>query len=191
MKKIAFVTASVAALAGVAPVGAKEALRAQICGASGCITVADRDMLRKLPCCGETTASAPKPAPFYWIDVIVDAGRDRNRFAFYWVPSARLIGANGPTPGSLAWYPVYGSGIDAMEELVDALEPFAAPKRWPTELKSPSRMATASPTSSSASRSDALLSPIVAVTASAVLAVAAVLVLIGRRARPPGAPAGR
>jgi hypothetical protein len=175
--RFALLVASLAALVAVAPAAGKEVTRALVCGESGCRTIIDREQLHELPCCSETTTGAPALAPFYWIDATVRTPRGKHSFGLYYVPSARLLAANGPS-GSVTWHRVYGAGIGALETLVGGIEPFEAPDRWPATLEAPDGLASAGAASG--------LRVTAAAGAGAVVVLAAALAALRVRRRPPG-----
>jgi hypothetical protein len=144
--RFALLVAVCVALVGAGSAAAKEVTRALVCGEGECRTVTDRGQLRTLPCCSETTAPAPETAPFYWIDATVRTPRGRHSFGLYYVPSARLLAANGPA-GSVTWHRVYGAGIGALDTLVGGIEPFEAPDRWPRMLEAPDDLSSEGATS--------------------------------------------
>jgi hypothetical protein len=174
--RFALLVASLVALVAVAPAAGKEVTRALVCGESDCRTITDREQLRELPCCSETTTGAPALAPFYWIDATVRTPRGKHSFGLYYVPSARLLAANGPA-GSITWHRVYGAGVGVLETLVGGIDPFAAPDRWPATLEAPDGLASEGATTNRRLAA--------AAGAGAVVLFAAALAALRVRRRPP------
>ena len=188
MKRIPTVVGMlVAALVVSAPAGAKEMTKATIWGASGSITVDDPGQLRAIPTGGPYRIDPPKLAPFYTIDVTVDAGRQEHSVLMYYVPSANAIAGNGEF-GGLDWFPIEGASTQAaMRSLVRDLEPYRLKDAWPPGLKSVEQidaLAGASVPSEDGSRSTWLWAALAAVGAAGV----AVAVLLAARRRTGLAP---
>ena len=174
-----------------APAAAKELTRAQICGASGCRTITDRDQLRALPTGGETTAAQPPAAGYYTVTFVIEHAAESDRFTMYYVPASNLLGANSEFAGSLAWFPVYGRATDAIRDAAEGIDAFPAPKRWPSEITVPARTPAASIAPSDGGAGIAAGTLVVAGSAAALcaLAVIAFVAWIRRRpARPADSP---
>ena len=116
--------AAVLALPGVA--AGKELTKVEVCGASSCTTITDRETLRELPTGGETTSPPPPAAGYYTVRLTVDAGGEQHDWRVFYVPSADMLAAPAES-GAITWFPVYGPAARAMASLVEGLEAFAPP----------------------------------------------------------------
>ena len=174
--KTAMVAAAAVSLAVPASAAAKEITQATVCGASRCNTITDRSELRGLPFGGDYPTEPPtSPSRYYRVEVTIDHGSAEDRFAFYYVPAARAVATGGEVPGSVAWFPIYGSAaLDSVRRATKGLEGYPAPKRWPTTLASFERLSIAAPNASSGGHSWLYWLGIASALAAA-LAVAAVV----------------
>ena len=171
-----------------APAAAKEVTRADICGASGCKAITDRDELRSLPTGGEKTAPAPPTAEYYTVTFSIEHGDRRDLLTRYYVPGSSLLAANLEFP-QLTWFPVSGAAADAIRDAVDGIEPFPAPKRWPSGVETPSRIATASVAPNDGGSGVSARTLALAGTAAALCALAALTLVLARVRRRPARPA--
>jgi hypothetical protein len=96
----------------VAAASAKGPVEAEICGQSDCVAL-DSRVGRML---------------------IVDAGDRASRIHLY-LPSQRLMAAGAELPGALAWFPVVGEPLAAIERAVNELDPYTGPAAWPRSLE--------------------------------------------------------
>jgi hypothetical protein len=128
MRRSAIATSVAAALVLAAPAGAKEPLRATICGASGCTTVTDPQTLREIPA-GENTTAVGPAAPYYRLQIVAGErnGRERHSFSLYYVPSANAMA--WAEEGVVRFHPIYGDRAPAvMRKLTARLQPFPRPR---------------------------------------------------------------
>ena len=185
---LALVACCTALLVLAAPAAAKEVTKVEICGASRCTTITDSDELRLLPTGGEATAEQPPPAGYYTVTFTVDHGAETNPITMYYAPAPNLLAGNPEFPGSLTWFGVYGPATDVIRDAVDGIDPFPAPKRWPSEIRPPARTPAAS-----VARSDGdgrfAAGTTALVGGAAALATVAAMALLTRLRRRPGRPA--
>jgi hypothetical protein len=130
MRRLVLSLAAATALAVAAPAGAKELVKAELCGPVGCATVTDRDDLRLVPTGGETTAGPPPMSAYQRLEITVQDGPDRgdtNSWTVWYVPSAGMLAGPGVT-GDTTFWPVDGEAATFMKRLAKTVEPFPAPR---------------------------------------------------------------
>jgi hypothetical protein len=132
------VLAAVLALVGSA--GAKGKTTATIWGASGRTTIDDPARIRLLPYNRPSAAPAPRPAPFYTIDVRLGHDRPAQHVLVLWVPSARRVATVG-VMGDLDWLPVAARRARMLDDAVGDLRPYRPGRAWPRTLRSVEQVA--------------------------------------------------
>src|SRR5262245_47759919 len=121
------------ASAAVDASGAPAAARGTFCGSSRCV-VLSKSLATVLSQRNDTysTASAPKPAPFYRI-TITGTGEGFITRTILWVPTVGLWDLKEYVTPSIGayWRTANTATTPALEKLAAGLKPFPAPKRWP------------------------------------------------------------
>jgi hypothetical protein len=181
MRRLALLTVLLASLAPAAPAFAKEVQSVTVCGAGGCATSKDRDLMSGMIDFGPPTSPPKGPAPFYRVTMAVGDGHEIfGRVRSSWVPSAgRLLAEDGSW---LAVSPEVGQGLQRLTHGLAAL-PAAQLPGFPAAGAS---VTPPRPAQSVTSGGDVPIVPI----AAAVILLAAVGLLVRRRMAgggPPGA----
>jgi hypothetical protein len=110
-----------------ASASAKEPVAAEICGASDCRVVKDREALMAIAE-GDALVSAPRKAsPFYTVRMTVKAERERHTFRFVIVPAAGLLRGEDED-GSFTWTSVSEGAAAQQRAMTRGLKPFPAAK---------------------------------------------------------------
>ena len=122
MKSVALALAAVAFLALPAPAGAKELTRAEVCGASGCATVTDRDALEPLAGAG-TSIPPPATSSFYTVRLTVTAGEERHTWTVLYDPAVGAIRTMDES-GAPIWRELSQRPGPSFESAIAAIEPF-------------------------------------------------------------------
>ena len=133
------------ALAVPPAAAAKDLTRAEVCGQSGCAEL-PRDksgdgLIQLRGSEGRAVSAPPSEAPYYllvWEFGPPAEDGQTARFATLYTPSANLVAAPGMRPGSVEWFGASPAVLDKVREATSGLEPYAAPKRWPTVISPPS-----------------------------------------------------
>jgi hypothetical protein len=168
---------------------AKDLTRAEVCGQSGCAEL-PRDkngdgLIQLRGSEGREVSPAPKAEPYYLLvwefGPPVEDGQTA-RFATLYAPSADLVAAPGMNPGSIEWFGASEAVLDKVRGAIRGLEPFAAPKQWPTAITPPA----SNPPTGSAPGSDGRDRTPWAFAAGAALVVIAVGFSLARRLRLQG-----
>ena len=117
------VAAALAALVLAAPAGAKEPVRATICGASGGTTVTERETLLQIPG-GEATTPLGRVTPYYTVEVVTaEPGQGEHSFTMYYVPAANAMAWE--EDGVVRLHPIFGEPTTRlMRRLAEPLRPF-------------------------------------------------------------------
>jgi hypothetical protein len=139
------------ALALTPAAAAKDLTRAEVCGQSGCAELPrDRNgdgLIQLRGSEGRDVSPAPRAEPYYLLvwefGPPVEDGQTA-RFATLYAPSADLVAAPGMNPGSVEWFGAPEAVLDKVRGAIRGLEPFAAPKQWPTVISPPANNPTAS-----------------------------------------------
>jgi hypothetical protein len=132
---------------------AKDLTKAEVCGQSGCAAL-PRDkngdgLIQLRGSEGREVAAPPKAAPYYllvWEFGPPAEGGQTARFATMYVPSADLVAAPGMKPGSVEWFGAAEPVLARVRAVARTLEPFPAPKRWPTAIAAPANPTPTAPT---------------------------------------------
>jgi hypothetical protein len=125
MKAIAVLAAAVAALALAATASAKELKQLNTCGASGCRTTTDRDLLLQVSDEWRGTLAPSSVTSYYAIEFTVDVGRrEPMRWIARYYPAQDLIRV-GRKSEDVTWYGVPPDQLGAFRELTQGLRPFA------------------------------------------------------------------
>jgi hypothetical protein len=111
-----------AALVVPAAAAAKEVKEGTVCGASGCRTVTDKDLLMALVDGGGIVSDPPQAGPFYEVTVVMEAGPEEHSFETQMVPSRdALRGADG------TWMELPAAARRVLDRVAgDDLAPFPA-----------------------------------------------------------------
>jgi hypothetical protein len=185
MKRATFVVFALALV--VAPVAAaKDLTRAEVCGQSGCAALprdARGDGLIQLRGSeGREVSAAPKTAPYYllvWEFGPPAEDGQTARFATLYAPSAELVAAPGMEPGSIEWFGASAAVLEKVRRATAGVEPYSAPRQWPTEISPPALDAPAAPVVGTDGRDWTRW----ALSAGLALAAVAFAVLLARRLR--------
>ena len=108
---------------------AKEVVRAEVCGASGCTTIRDRPTLEAVVRPGEARP-APPASSFFTVTAIARDGSREHPIAFSYDPASRLVRG---VPGS-PWYAVAASAAAALAAATEGIEPFPMPELAAVEV---------------------------------------------------------
>ena len=172
----------------VAPAaGAKDLTRAEVCGQSGCADL-PRDksgdgLIQLRGSRGREVSPPPKLEPYYLLvwefGPPVEDGQTA-RFATLYAPSARLVAAPGIRPGSIEWFGASAAVLEKVRRATYGVDPYSAPKQWPTAISPPALDAPPAP----AARNDGRDWSRWALSAGLLLAAAAVAFAFARRLRP-------
>jgi len=122
------------------PAAAKERIKsAKVCGASGCITVTDREKASSLvgsdalvsPQPPMPSTTPPLPSSFYTVELAMGAD-GRIKSTFYYVPSAAMA-RSAHVPGQAGpslrlWLTVRPEAAALFREVTKGLEPFPKPR---------------------------------------------------------------
>lgn len=120
----ALLIAAAAFLVVPAAASAKELTSATICGASGCKTIAHPS--QELGGGGDGLAEpAPKPGPYYTVELTVAADGNHSWTIFY-IPGSDLV-AFQDERGLTDFEQLYGSAAPAWREAIRGVRPFAEP----------------------------------------------------------------
>jgi hypothetical protein len=134
--QIVLLTAT-AALALPAVASAKEIVSVQACGADGCDDVTT--LATSAAFDGGGRGSPPdRAAPFFRIKVVVEAGHERGRWSFLYVPSAQKVRGDDGT-----WMNPATDSLRALDRLVRGRQPFAAARPAPPPATPPAPAADA------------------------------------------------
>lgn len=133
------------ALAVPSTAAAKDLTRAEVCGQSGCAEL-PRDksgdgLIQLRGSEGRELSAPPSEAPFYllvWEFGPPAEDGQTARFATLYTPSANLVAAPGMRPGSVEWFGATEAVLDKVRDATRGLQPYAAPKQWPTVISPPS-----------------------------------------------------
>jgi hypothetical protein len=107
---------------------AKELTQVQLCGPAGCTSVTDRQMLRRIPTGGETTASPPPASSFYTMRMTVDAEGEKHAWTVFYVPAPNMVAAPDES-GRITWFPIFGEeATRLMKRLVAGVRPYPEPE---------------------------------------------------------------
>jgi hypothetical protein len=189
MKRGTTILIAIAVALSLAPTaGAKDLTRAEVCGQSGCAEL-PRDkngdgLIQLRGSEGREVSPAPRAEPYYLLvwefGPPVEDGQTA-RLATLYAPSADLVAAPGMNPGSIEWFGASEAVLEKVRGVIRGLEPFAAPKQWPTVISPPANNPTAS-----ARGSDRRDWTPWAFAAGAALVVIAVVFSLARRLRLQG-----
>jgi hypothetical protein len=127
MKRYLFPLTVVAALALAGPASAKEAVKAKVCGASGCHETTDKHKLAGIVDGGSNAGPPKSGSPFYKVTLYIRAGDARDQFTIAYLPSQKLIKGEGPD-ASAAWSSVNDTTAAFYAGLIGDLKPFPASK---------------------------------------------------------------
>jgi hypothetical protein len=169
-------------LAAVGPAAAKEVEKAQVCGATGCREVNDREQLLALAEGGPPTAPPDRPSPWYRAEVTVRGDGELFTFPLAIVPDAELIrGSNDD--GTYTWMPVSDGAVQAFRELTRGLEPLPAARLGGLDAPDPAqaRVSEVFTVDSPEAAGDGSVLPWLAGGIGAIALVAAALLLARRR----------
>ena len=144
-RRTGIVLALALALAVPSTAAAKDLTRAEVCGQSGCAEL-PRDksgdgLIQLRGSEGREVSAPPSEAPFYllvWEFGPPAEDGQTARFATLYTPSANLVAAPGMRLGSVEWFGATEAVLDKVRDATRGLEPYAAPKRWPTVISPPS-----------------------------------------------------
>ena len=111
-----------AALVVPAAAAAKEIKEGTVCGASGCETVSDRELLMALIDGGGISSEPPQAAGFYEVEIVMVGEGEQHTFETQMVPSRNALRGDDGT-----WMELPAAAKSALTEVVgDDLEPFPA-----------------------------------------------------------------
>ena len=168
---------------------AKELTKAQVCGRSGCAELprnrSGDGLIQLRGSEGREVSAPPKEGPYYllvWEFGPPAENGQTARFATLYAPSANLVAAPGMKPGSVEWFGASKAVLDKVRGAIRGLEPFAAPKQWPTAISPPAN----NPPTTSAPGSDGRDWTPWAFAAGAALVVIAGAFSLARRLRLQG-----
>jgi hypothetical protein len=127
MRRLTLCLALALPLVIAASASAKEIVAAEICGASDCRVVKDRDALMAIAEGGPIVSAPRKGAPFYTVRMTVKAERERHTFPLVIVPAAGLLRGEDED-GSFTWTSVSDGSVAQQRALTRGLKPFPAAK---------------------------------------------------------------
>jgi hypothetical protein len=113
-----------AALALVVPAAtsAKEIKEGTVCGASGCETVTDRELLMALVDGGGISSEPPQAGPFYRVEIVMAGEGEMHSFETQMVPSRDALRGDDGT-----WMQLPAAAKRALDQVVgEDLEPYPA-----------------------------------------------------------------
>jgi hypothetical protein len=121
----------------VAAASAKGPVEAEICGQSDCVALDSRVGRMLIVDAGDRASRIPPTAEFFRVEFTFRSpdGREENTFSHLYLPSQRLMAAGAELPGALAWFPVVGEPLAAIERAVNELDPYTGPAAWPRSLE--------------------------------------------------------
>lgn len=114
---------SIVLLLPAAPAAAKEVVKANVCGASGCREITDRHTLAALPEGGDPTDPPSHPSGWYRVTVTVRSEDAHDTFTNAVLPEARYIRGEGEN-GNYTWMPMTARATAAYRSAVRGLRPF-------------------------------------------------------------------
>ena len=99
-----------------APAHAKEVLAAKVCGANGCATSRDRDLIAPLAEGGDPVDPPKAAAPFFRVRLTIgdERGEAQDRFWTHFMPKGELIRGSDGT-----WMPAPAAYTDALKKVVN------------------------------------------------------------------------
>ena len=118
------IAAALAAAALVVPAAAaaKEVKEGTVCGASGCKTVTDKELLMSLVDGGGITSEPPQAGAFYKVTIVMAAGPEEHSFETQMVPSRDALRTDDGT-----WMELPAAAKSALASVTgDELKPFPA-----------------------------------------------------------------
>jgi hypothetical protein len=119
--------ACLALLVQAAPATAKKIVKAQVCGASGCSEITDRDMLAALPEGGDPTDPPSHASGWYRATLTVAAGDARDSFSLAALPDAGYLRSEkDPVIGGYNWMRMTPAAAAAYRSAVRGIRPFPA-----------------------------------------------------------------
>lgn len=111
-----------AALIVPAAAAAKEIKEGTVCGASGCETVTDRELLMALVDGGDISSEPPQAAGFYEVEIVMVGEGEQHTFETQMVPSRNALRGDDGT-----WMQLPAAAKRALTTVVgDDLKPFPA-----------------------------------------------------------------
>lgn len=128
-------------LAVAAPAGAKEPVRAKVCGASDCVEVKDRSLLFAMVEGGPPGPPPRSGAPWYRATILIDA--DGHRESFSLAAEPRRGYSRSRPDGAFVWMRMTGSGQVAWRRVTRGLEPRPASDLRGLETPAPGTAAAA------------------------------------------------
>lgn len=118
----AALAAAAFALVVPATASAKEIKEGTVCGASGCETVTDRELLMALIDGGGISSEPPQAAGFYEVEIVMAAEAEQHTFETQMVPSRNALRGDDGT-----WMQLPAAAKRALNRVVgDDLKPFPA-----------------------------------------------------------------
>src|SRR5688572_25136599 len=123
MKATALAIALAAALGLASAAAAKGLTLARVCGASGCVTIEEDDLMVTLYA-GAVQREPPR-LPYYRLE-----HRGPAAPSLHFVPAKNLAGPM--PPGGRRWFSLNATenGVSAIRAAIRGLEPFPAPESW-------------------------------------------------------------
>jgi hypothetical protein len=129
MRTFVLCAAAASALLVSAPTGAKELVKAELCGPAGCVAV-DKDELRLVPLEGDEFKAPPPLGAFHNLRLTAQDGRDAahtTTWTIWYVPSAGMIAFRNES-NSVTFHSIKAVWAKHMEELAKRVQPFPAPR---------------------------------------------------------------
>jgi hypothetical protein len=114
-------------LAVAGPATAKEAVKANVCGAADCREVRDREQLVALMEGGPPTNPPEKASGWFRAELTVRGDGENFTFLVAIVPAAELLRGENDD-GTYDWLPVSDAAARALRDMTRGLEPIAAGK---------------------------------------------------------------
>ena len=172
-----------------APVEAKEILSAKVCGANGCATSRDRDLIAALAEGGDPVDPPKAAAPYFRVRLSVgdESAKVMERFWTHFMPKGELIRGSDGT-----WMPATAAYTNALKKVVDpSMEAYPAAglkKLLAGDPPVPTYQAQVSsvdepPPSQPAAEGGGIGATAIALAAGAIVAIALLVLLLVRRRR--------
>ena len=129
MRTFALCAAAALALVLSAPAGAKELVKAELCGPAGCAAL-DEDELRLVPLEGDEFEAPPPLGAFYDLRLTAQDGRDAahtTTWTIWYLPSAGMIAFRNES-NSVTFHSIKPAWATSLKELAKRVQPFPAPR---------------------------------------------------------------